>query len=99
MPRHILSIRPPVFILENWRRGASGTERTEGRKITKYSELVASGNFPFMPAAVEALDTLKPSALAFGADIEGQLATESQRHQSVKQCVNSERLFSFLDTL
>jgi len=55
----------------------SVAERAEGRKVAKYAELVASGNYSFMPVAIETLGTWGPSALALCADIGRRLASVS----------------------
>ena len=55
----------------------SAAEKAEGGKTLKYADLVASGGFTFMPAAIETLGTWGSSALALCADIGGRLAAES----------------------
>ena len=55
----------------------SVAQKAEGKKRVKYVELVASGNFSFIPVAVETLGVWGPSAHALCCDISGRLASES----------------------
>jgi len=59
----------------------SAAEKAEGGKTLKYADLVASGGFTFMPAAIEtlALGDHPPWILADDcADIGGRFAAESR---------------------
>ena len=55
----------------------SAAERAENGKRIKYAELVALGDFIFMPVAVETMGTWGPSALELCADIGRRIASES----------------------
>ena len=67
----------PSHVLFSSSNAGSAAERAEAGKRTKYSELVSSGSYSFMPVAIETLGTWGPSALALCADIGRRLATES----------------------
>jgi len=55
--------------------GAGGTaQAAESRKVTKYQELVASGDFLFAPVAIETLGTWGPSAIALCQDLGARIA-------------------------
>jgi len=55
----------------------SVAERAEELKRTKYSELVASGNYSFIPVAIETLGAWRSFALSLYSDIGGRLASEA----------------------
>ena len=67
----------PSHVQSSSSLAGSAAERAEEMKRAKYSELVASGNYSFMPVAVETLGAWGPSALALCADIGGRLASET----------------------
>ena len=60
MPRHSRTISLSVFVFAE----GSAAERADGRNMAKYAKLVPSGDFSFMPVAIEILSAWGPSALA-----------------------------------
>lgn len=51
--------------------------RAETRKVEKYSELIASGEYMFAPIAIETLGAWGPAALSVCADIGGRIAAQT----------------------
>ena len=52
-------------------------QQAEARKVTKYHEFVASGNFIFSPVAIETLGTWGPSAISLCEELGGRIARET----------------------
>jgi len=72
----------PSHVQSSSSLAGSVAERAEELKRTKYSELIESGNYSFIPVAIETLGTWGSSALALCSDIGGRLASETGDRRS-----------------
>ena len=61
----------------------SAAERAETRKGTKYADLVSSGDYSFVPIAIETLGAWGPSAAVICTEIGGRVRAHTGEVRSV----------------
>ena len=64
----------PSHLSQSALAAGSAAVRAEEGKLGKYAELAASGNYVFIPIAIETLGSWGPSALSVCAEIGGRTA-------------------------